>query len=131
MHRNENALLFCFYNFQSQQYQEKLSHNSKMQHHIIFFKLLGEVIPCRRYRALYNKYTKTHNMEDYLDSGRNLTKWLHTINCCIDRELDKESKSYRRVCFVVESHRSKACSKKTHKGNTCRKKTKIRSQLIS
>jgi hypothetical protein len=103
----------------------------KMQHYVIFFKLLGEVIPCKRYRSLYKKYTKEHQMEDYLDSGRNLTKWLHTVNCCIDKELDRESKSYRRVCFVVESHRSKACSKKYHKGNTCRKKTKISKQLIS
>lgn len=103
----------------------------KMQHYIIFFKLLGQVIPCPKYRKLYNKYTKTDNIEDYLDSGRNLTKWLHNINCCIDKELDKESKSYKRVCFVVELHRSRACSKKYHKGNTCRKKTKIKSQLIS
>lgn len=121
--------LYCVA-FNYPQTVSKLSFD-KMQHYVIFFKLLGEVIPCNQYRSLYNKYTKIYVMEDYMNSGKKLTKWLYTVNCCIDKELNTKSKSYRQVCFVVESHRSKACSKKSHKGNTCRKKTKIKSQLIS
>jgi hypothetical protein len=107
--------------------KEQISYD-KMQHYIVFFKLLGQVIPCRTYRKLYCKYMDKYNMEKYLDSGRNLTKWLHKINCSINKELshEEDNKSYRRVCFVVESHRAKSCSKKSHKGKTCRKKTKVK-----
>jgi hypothetical protein len=98
----------------------------KMQHYIVFFKLLGEVIPCSKYRSLYRKYTKIHKIDEYLGSGRDLTKWIYNINCGINTELVEKNKSYRQVCFVVESHRAKACSQKYHKGNTCRKKTKIK-----
>jgi len=113
--------------------KSKLSFD-KMQHYIIFFKLLGEIIPCPKYRTLYCKYTKIHHIENYLNSGRGLSKWLYTVNCGINKELSEESKSYRRVCFVIESHRAKACSKTTHKGNTCHKKvklTKVKKILIS
>jgi hypothetical protein len=103
----------------------------KMQHYIVFFKLLGEVIPCPKYKTLYIKYTKQYVIEQYLGSGRELTKWLYSVNCGIDKELKRESKSYRRVCFVIESYRAKACSKKNHKGKTCRKKTSVKSNLIS
>ena len=107
--------------------KETISYD-KMQHYIIFFKLLGQVIPCKTYRKLYCKYTEKYKMEKYLDSGRNLTKWLHKVNCSINKELshEEDNKSYRRVCFVVESHRAKSCSKKSHKGKTCRKKTKVK-----
>ena len=72
-----------------------------MQHYIVFFKLLGEVIPCSKYRSLYAKYTKKYVIEDYLGSGKELTKWLYNVNCGIDKELDRDSKSYKRVCFVI------------------------------
>lgn len=103
----------------------------KMEHYIVFFKLLGEIIPCPKYRKLYAKYTKKYPIETYLICGRDLTKWLYSVNCGIDKELKNKSKSFKRVCFVIESHRAKACSKKNHKGKTCRKKTKVKSQLIS
>lgn len=103
----------------------------KMQHYIIFFKFLGEVIPCTKYKKLYQQQTTINQIEEYLLCGRDLTKWLYTVNCGIDKELKKDSKSYKRVCFVIESYRARSCSKKNHKGNTCRKKTKIRSKLIS
>lgn len=103
----------------------------KMQHYIVFFKLLGEVIPCSKYKKLYEKHTTKNKIESHLLCGRDLTKWLYTVNCGIDKELKKESKSYQRVCFVIESYRARACSKKNHKGNTCRKKTKVKSNLIS
>lgn len=103
----------------------------KMQHYIIFFKLLGEIIPCTKYRKLFNKYSDKYRIEKYIMCGRDLTKWLYSINCGIDKELKKDSKSFKRVCFVIESHRARACSKKNHKGKTCRKKTKVKSKLIS
>lgn len=103
----------------------------KMEHYIVFFKLLGEVIPCRKYQILFNKYTKLYSIENYLDSGINLTRWLHTVNCKINKELKEKSRSYKRICFVVESYRAKSCSKKNHKGNTCRKKSKVSGRYIS
>lgn len=103
----------------------------KMQHYVLFFKLLGEVLPCSKYKPLYRKYLKIHPIDKYLCSGRLLTKWLYQVNCGINKEIKEKNKSYKRVCFVVESFRAKACSQKNHKGNTCRKKKSVRSNYIS
>jgi len=92
----------------------------KMEAYITFFTYLGKVIPCQKYRKLYNKYTNELAIEDYLDSRRNLTHWLHLVNCKINDCLSTRNKTYKRICFNFESHRAGSCKKKGHKGKTCR-----------
>ena len=92
----------------------------KMQHYITFFKLLGEVIPCKKYRKLYNQALSELPVEKYIDSRKNLTHWLHLVNCRINESLSEKNKKYKLICSNYESRRAGACKKKNYRGKkTC------------
>lgn len=87
----------------------------KMQHYIAFFQSLGNVMPCLKYRTLYNRFYS----EIPINCGKDLTKWLYEINCKINGELFKNANdSYSHLCQVMTHNQTFAC-----KGFTCRKKT--------
>lgn len=101
----------------------------KMQHYITFFQSLGNVMPCMKYRTLYNKYYVLMPINDYINCGTDLTKWLYEINCKINGELlKKENDTYSHLCQVMTHNQTFACTKTTDKGITCRKK-KVKSIL--
>lgn len=95
----------------------------KMQHYITFFQSLGNVMPCLKYRTLYNKFYSEVPVGDYINCGKDLTKWLYEINCKINGELFKnKNDSYSHLCQVMTHNQTFACSRNGDKGITCRKK---------
>jgi len=89
--------------------------------YITFFNNLGTVIPCKSYCREYLKAVKTDSIQNSMETNDSLVKWLYRINCVIDSKMGNKKQGFKQLCRVYESHRAKACSKKTHKGkSTCR-----------
>jgi|TARA_B110000967_G_C18843573_1_gene540721 hypothetical protein len=107
----------------------------RLNGYITFFTYIGKVIPCNKYSTEFKKVIKLDPIENNFDSNKNLVNWLYRINCKIDTKIGNSQKSYKRICSVYNSHKTKACSKKNHKGkSTCRisnKKLSKRNKLMS
>ncbi len=106
----------------------------RINSYITFFNNLGKVLPCKPYSKEYQKTVKNDPIQNSLDTNDTLVKWLYRINCKIDKKMGHKKKDYKQLCKVYESHRAKACSKKSHKGkSTCRisnKKVSKRNKLM-
>ena len=106
----------------------------RINSYITFFNNLGKVIPCKPYSNEYQKTVKKDPIQNSLDTNETLVKWLYRINCKIDDKMGHKKKNYNHLCKIYESHRAKACSKKSHKGkSTCRisnKKVSKRNKLM-
>lgn len=89
-------------------------------YYLTFFKYLGYVIPCKKYRSIYKKVYHNNPLEDSLTDRQSLTKWLHRINCNINQAFTEKNRSYKNIMESFESFRA-GCHKKTYKGITCRK----------
>ena len=47
-----------------------------------------------------------------METNQSLINWLYRIHCKIDKKLGNKNKILK-ICRVYESHRAKACSKKS------------------
>ena len=96
-------------------------HFDRVNGYITFFNNLGTVIPCKRYCKAYLEAFKKDSIQNSMHSNESLVKWLYRINCKIDQKMGNKKNNFKKLCVIYESHRAKACSKKSHKGkSTCR-----------
>lgn len=107
----------------------------RLNGYITFFTYIGKVIPCSPYASEFKKIIKQDPIENNFESNKTLVNWLYRINCKINIKMGNKKKSYKRLCSIYNSHRAKACSKKSHKGKTtCRisnKKLSKRNKLMN
>ena len=97
--------------------------------YITFFSNLGTVIPCKPYCQEYLKAIKKDSIQNAMETNQSLINWLYRIHCKIDKKLGNKKQDFKKLCRVYESHRAKACSKKSHKGkSTCRISNKKQSK---
>ncbi len=89
-----------------------------------FFKSVGDTLPCKYCRASYKVFAKELPIENYLNSRKNLTKWLYLIHNKVNKKLKdqdllhKSDPSFGSISRHYETFRAK-CS-----NNTCRTKIK-------
>lgn len=124
--------LYCMiFNFPKDKFSIPLD---RISGYITFFSYLGRVIPCKPYAREFKKLIKNDPIQDNFNSNKQLVDWLYRINCKIDAKMGHKKKSYKKVCAIYNSHKAKACSKKSHKGkSTCRisnKKVSKRNKLM-
>ena len=107
----------------------------RLNGYITFFTYIGKVVPCKEYATEFIKVVKRDPFENNINSNKILINWLYRINCKIDSKMGNKNKKFKRLCTIYNSHKTKACSKKTHKGkSTCRisnKKLSKRNKLMN
>ena len=89
--------------------------NEQKRNYLIFFKQIGNVLPCRYCRESFQefiKHTDTLLNIDTMDNRKSLAKWLYLIHNKINKKLDIKDNipSFEQVWNKYESYRSK-CSK--------------------
>lgn len=101
------------------------THKYKKQHYKIFFESLGNVFPCKYCRESYLIFIKELPIDNYLDSRKNLCKWLYKIHNKVNEKLDvpkEKIPSFKEVQILYEQFRAKCkkskkkISKKKEKG---------------
>ncbi len=90
-------------------------------YYLTFFKYLGYVIPCKKYRSIYKKVYHLNPIEKALDSREHLIKWLYRINCHINQAFTEKNRSLKDIMESYEVFRA-GCHTKKFKGSTCRSK---------
>lgn len=97
-------------------YPEKIdktneSHKEKRESYYMFFKLLGDVLPCRYCRESYKEFFKELDLKQYLESRKDIVRWLYLIHEKVNDKLKvpdcnritfyeftKQYESYRAKC---------------------------------
>lgn len=91
----------------------------------LFFKLLGNVIPCKLERDIYidvisNKYP----IDEYLICRQSLAHWLYLVHCYLVEKMlhtDKvDHPSFLNICEKFEGYRAGCGKPSTHLGPSCR-----------
>jgi hypothetical protein len=82
----------------------------QQSNYLIFFKHVGNVLPCRYCRESYQKFAKSLNIETMKDR-KSVVKWLYLIHQKVNKKLGiKDCYSLKQVWDKYESFRSK-CTK--------------------
>ena len=90
-------------------------HISRMNSTKDFFILLGDVLPCKYCRDSYKKFITSYPIDNFLDSRRNLAKWLYDIHNLVNDKLGVppcEIPSFENFYNKYESYRA-SCHKTT------------------
>lgn len=91
-----------------------------------FFRLLGEVLPCKYCRQSYRRFLRTLPPEKFAGSQSEMFYWSYLIHKKVNDKLRKqgyeikEDPPYERVCRKFEKWRAKCAKPKGKKGGTCR-----------
>jgi len=88
-----------------------------------FFKLVGEVLPCKYCRQSYKKFYKQLPIKNFLNSREELFRWIYEIHNKVNHKLGVPSceiPSFDKVYSQYESYRAK-CHKYTSKERKSRK----------
>lgn len=96
-------------------------------YYLTFFKYLGFVIPCKKYRSVYKKIYRKNPIEKALENRQELIKWLYRINCNINQVFTEKNRSLKNIMESYEVFRA-GCHRKNYKGITCRKIRKRKTQ---
>lgn len=78
--------------------------------YLIFFTVLGQMLPCKYCRDSYNIYIKHIPIRPYLDSREGVTLWLHTIHNLINNKLFKDGVYFKDTVIKYEKMRA-SCGK--------------------
>ena len=119
MHYNgEESFLF----FQSEKCIIKsffLLKKNKHPNYVIFFNLLKDVIPFKKYQEIYSEYLKKNPIIKSLNTRKNLKIWLFKIEKELGRETLYRCPSFEERCEAIEKYRA-GCGTKKDKKPTCR-----------
>ena len=99
-------------------------HRHKMSAYYDFFKLLGEVLPCKYCRESYKEYFEELDLRNYLSSRERIVRWFYLIHEKVNDKL--QVPSCDRITFnnftkVYESYRAKCKPDNTEQENTIKK----------
>jgi len=89
-----------------------------------FFENVGEILPCKYCRISYKKFITELPIDQFLDSRKQLTKWLYRIHNKVNNKLRKQgllntkNPKYSDICEKYDMMRAK-CSDIS---GTCRKR---------
>jgi hypothetical protein len=91
-------------------YDEGISLTRK-KGYLIFFYLLGKVLPNKKSREKYQHYMDKNPIEDCLDTSDHLKKWMYSL----EKTFKSKCCSYKKRCKSIEKYKVNKCS-----GKTCR-----------
>lgn len=92
-------------------------HKYKKLYYKEFFTRVGDVLPCKYCRESYKIYIKKLPIDKYLNTRRDLCKWLYKIHNKINYKLgvpDNQIPSFKEIQAFYEQFRAK-CKKTTEK----------------
>ncbi len=90
-------------------------HINKRKDYKNFFNSLGYVLPCKYCRESYIEFIKETPIDKYLNSRKDLTKWLYIIHKKVNDKLgipECQMPGYNEMTKVYEAYRAK-CKKTT------------------
>jgi len=94
-----------------------LTPEERLPLYTLFWRSLGLVLPFKEWRESWIR----HSMQGIQESRASTIKWLWTIRCKMESDLDLLNRcNYSSLCKTLTLHRSD-CSKKL-RGKTCRKR---------
>ena len=91
-------------------YDEGISITRKKAH-VVFFYMLGKVLPNKLSRDKYNEHIRKYPIEKYMSSTKELKKWIYLL----EKRFKNKCCSYQHRCKSIEKYKVDKCS-----GHTCR-----------
>ena len=71
-----------------------------------FFKICGEMLPCRYCRDSYNIYIKYLPIEPFLDSREGVCYWFYKIHELVNNKIFKRNVTFKEVVIKYEDFKS-------------------------
>ena len=73
--------------------------DQNQKNYIKFFKLLGDVLPCKLCQQSYKKFYQEIPIQDYLTDSESLSYWLYLIHNKVSNKLRKQGKTIKQPNF--------------------------------
>lgn len=91
--------------------------DKEKEEYMVYFKSLGNVLPCRYCRDNYKKILKTMPLKKSVFKNReSLSRWVFNLHELVNKNLGKKSKlTYEKVRARYENFRSRCLDSKTIK----------------
>jgi len=80
-----------------------------------YFKLTGEMLPCKYCRESYKIYIKYVPIEPFLDSREGICYWLYVIHNLVNDKIFKTKPTFKEIIIKYEKIRAKCGKVKKNK----------------
>jgi hypothetical protein len=90
--------------------KENPEHRHKMSVYYDFFKLLGDVLPCKYCRESYKQFFDELDLRNYLSSREHIVRWLYLIHEKVNDKLQVPSCdriTFNKFTKIYETYRAK------------------------
>lgn len=100
--------------------KENPEHRHKMAVYYDFFKLLGDVLPCKYCRESYKQYFDELDLRNYLSSRERIVRWFYLIHEKVNDKLKVplcDRITFNKFTEIYESYRAKCKPDKKEQDN--------------
>jgi hypothetical protein len=85
-----------------------ICNEEETKQYILFFNLIGNLLPCKYCRTSYKKFMKALPIEDYASDKMGLTYWLYIMHNLVNLKLDKTCDlTFKEVVYIYEKMKVK------------------------